>query len=112
MTIPGNDKPDTRYKIGVDWKWARQSDAHVFENFSKCIQSLPNVDIVDISVPELRNDFELIFTLVSVKFSIKVYSQQIKDRLFADEISSFPSVLTICESQTLSQRLRNANVNI
>lgn len=53
VTIPGDNKESIRYKVGVDWNWARQADSTVFENFSKCIKSLPNVDIIDITVPEL-----------------------------------------------------------
>ena len=53
MTIPGDNNGGIRYKVGVDWNWARQADQAVFDNFSKCIKSLPNVDIIDITVPEL-----------------------------------------------------------
>ena len=53
VTIPGDNKAEIRYKVGVDWSWARQADQAVFENFSNCVKSLPNVDIVDITVPEL-----------------------------------------------------------
>ena len=53
VTIPGDNNGGIRYKVGVDWSWARQADQAVFDNFSKCIKSLPNVDIIDITVPEL-----------------------------------------------------------
>ena len=53
VTIPGDSNGEIRYKVGVDWNWAKQADKAVFDNFSKCIKSLSNVDIVDITVPEL-----------------------------------------------------------